>query len=169
MKPPKHIRFRNVSEQYKVVLRDLDISCAPGEECSIEEGYAFPRRSHAGGRFPSVIEQLAGCPGCDKHTHGKHPDGGPNHLSHCMLVPVDEADVERFASVPGDEDTRPRARAKMPSVADFVSMGVPRGVAEQLVKAALATSQGGGLEMETEAPKAVEKAPSSEKPAPAKK
>lgn len=138
--PAKFVKFKNASKEHHVRVPDLDVDVAPGEECLIEECYAVPRRSHAGGRGPSTVEQLAGCPGCQEHTNGKRPDGEPNHKEHCMLVPSDEADAIRFASVP-DRGSVPKARAQMPSVTDLVAAGVPRGVAEQLVKAASAAAQ----------------------------
>lgn len=138
-KPMKFIKFRNASKN-RVKLDDLNIDCAPGAECLVPEGYAFPRRAHSGGRFPSVIEDLANCPGCEELTKGTLPDGSPNHRTHCMLVPVDEADAERFSKAP-EADGHIPARPKMPTVNDLVSAGVPRGVAEQIVKAAMAAAQ----------------------------
>lgn len=158
----KSILFRNESK-HQVRVPDLGIDVGPGETCMVPEGYAFPRRSHAGGRFPSVIEQLADCPGCEAQTNGRTPEGLPNHKTHCMLVPVDEADVERFAKTPSGEAT-PYQKTRLPTVNDLVSAGVPRGVAEQIVKAAIASAQAAkdGILKTEDAPA---KAKKSEKPA----
>lgn len=137
-KAPKFVKFRNVSKN-RVRIPDLGVDIAAGEECHIQEGYGMPRVSHAGERFPSVIEFLAGCGGCEEQTVGKFPDGSPNHKSHCLLEPVEDSDKERFSKAP-DADA-PSDKPKMPSVSSLVAAGIPRGVAEQLVKAAYAAVQ----------------------------
>lgn len=131
----KFIRFRNDSK-HRVIVSDLGIDCNPGEECQVPEAYASPRRTHGGDRGPSVLEQLARCPGCAK-VADITVGGELIHPNHCALAPINEEDAARFSRTP---DVKPPA-GRMPTVRDLVSAGVPEGVAEQLVKAAHAARQ----------------------------
>lgn len=152
-KAPKFIMFKNIS-QHRLTVEDLGVTdLAPGETCPIQEGYAMPRRANSGARRPSVVEDLAACPGCEEFTKGKMPDGSPNHRYHCMMEPLNEEDRERFNRAP-DEAPSPHVKTRMPTVADLVASGVPRGVAEQLVRAAIAAAQmakDGEFDVETKA------------------
>lgn len=163
-KAPKFIKFKNVSK-HRVVVEDLGIDVAPGEVCDVQEGYAMPRLSHAGDRFPSVLEHLAGCGGCAENTNGQMPDGSPNHRPHCLLLPLEDKDRDRFNKAPKKGPAEEGA-PKLPTVSDLVASGMPRGVAEQMVKAmhAVIASAAGEVasdEDETEEPKAP-KAPKAE-------
>lgn len=137
----KLIPFKNVSDK-TLNLPDLGIeNLGPGEQAMIAEGYAKPRRSHAGERFPSILEQIAGCPGCPEHTKGLLADGvTPNHKSHCMLVPTNAADAARFSKAP-DAPNSP-LKPELPTVASLVAAGMSPGVAEVMVKGMLAAIEG---------------------------
>lgn len=91
---------------------DLDIDAQPGDEVEIAEGYAKPRLQHNGSLGPSVISQLAP-----------------------QLVAVDPSEIQDSIGGPKAEPV-----AAMPTVDGLVKAGVPEGVAEQLVAAALAAA-----------------------------
>lgn len=150
-KGPKFVQCRNDSK-YTINIPDLGVEdLAPGETAPIPEGYARPRRSHAGERFPSVLEQLAGCPGCPERTNGTRPDGSPNHVPHCMLVPANAEDAERFSKAPDHEDAKPKP--ELPTVASLVAAGMSPGAAEVFVKGMLAAIEAAKAPAEGEAAK----------------
>jgi len=92
-----------------------------------------------------------------KHIKGKLPDGSPNHLTHCMLVPANAEDVARFSKAPEHEE---RPKAELPTVASLVAAGMSPGVAEVMVKgilAALEAEKSKGSDAKEEAPKGAKK------------
>lgn len=169
-KAPKFIPFKNVSKSV-LNVPDLGIeNLHPGDVAHVQEGYAFPRRSNAGGRRPSILEDLASCPGCPERVVGKHPDGTDNHVTHCLLEPVNADDAARFSATP--EAKASKLKPEAPTVESLMAMGLSQGQAETFIKGILAVAEAAKEEAKEEANAAPSKDPKATKankdPKPAK-
>lgn len=108
----KFVEFKNTAD-HAVKVKDLGIECGPGKTCQVPLPYARVRQGHSGTPMASIISMMA-----------------PS------LKPVNPEEV---GVVPEEGQEPPKG--KMPTVADLVAAGVPRGVAEQLVAAAVASAE----------------------------
>lgn len=129
------MRFKNETDQQVFIAMGKGITVPPGGEIDIEDGYALPRRADNGSRRPSIIESLAP-----------------------QLKPADPAERAVWEQAPQRGKRGAAPLGGMPTVEGLMAAGVPKGVAEGLVRsaleAALAAIQPAGAEAGSKKPAA---------------
>lgn len=111
MEAIKTIKFRNTSSHTLRIDPPFSCTVEPGGQIDVLEDHARPGRLENGGRYPSVIEQLAP-----------------------QMKPVDKEFAKAWEKTP-EPELRVRGRKAQVSVQGLMSAGVPRGIAEAILAA----------------------------------